>query len=150
NAAGRQVRQNVSTDLLCRAARVVAPIVGIDPVAYGDVAEILCELQGMDLVCGVGLFIDRIGRTKQGCFRSDKASKEALGQIQLEPHVARRNVADIGMGERMVPDGMAFLEDSLGQPRKLIGLNPNQEKSCLRLLSLENIQYFRRPFWIGT
>ena len=63
-AHGGRFLQHVSTISFGAAARVVAPVVRIDLVADGDVAQILRQLQRANLVGGVGLLIDRIRRAE--------------------------------------------------------------------------------------
>ena len=63
--AGRQMGHDVSDDLIGAVAWIVAPVVGIDLVADGDVAHVLRGLERADLVFGVGLGVNRIGRAEQ-------------------------------------------------------------------------------------
>ena len=79
--------QHIGGDLIGAVTRVVAPVVGVDLVADGDVAHVLRDLERTDLVFGVGLGVDRIGRPKQNRADSQAAGKKLLGKIELHrPH----------------------------------------------------------------
>src|SRR5919109_1618976 len=60
-----------------------------------------------------------------------------------------RNIADIGMSERMVPDLVAFAIDALGDVTEFIRLDADQEKRCRSVFTLEHVQDFGRPLRIG-
>ena len=48
----------------------------------------------------------------------------------------------------MVPDFVSLAVDAVGDVGKLVGLNPDQEKSGRRLFALEHIQNLGRPLRI--
>ena len=149
--AGRQMRQHIGDDLIGAVARIVAPVVGIDLVADGDVAHVLRGLERAHLVFGVGLGVNRIGRAKQNRANAQAAGKELLGEIQFHrPHEALGNVADVGMGKSVVPDFVALAVNAVGDVGELVGLNSDQKEGGRRLFALEHIQNFGRPFRIGA
>src|SRR5690349_19708914 len=101
---------------------VIAPVVRIDFVSDSDVAHLLGYLQGPNLVGGVGFLIDRIRRTEESGLNANESCVETLGQIQLYPHVTSGDVADVGMGEGMIPDLVAFLVNTFDQAWTLLSL----------------------------
>ena len=113
-SAGRQVSHYVGGDLLGGATGIVAPVVGIDLVADGDVTHALGKLKRAHLICGIGLLVHRIGRTEQYGVNSQTAGEQALRQIQLQLHESGRDVADIRVGESVIADLMTFVEDAAG------------------------------------
>ncbi len=149
--AGRQVGQHIGGDLICAVSRVIAPVVGVDLVADGDVPQLLRDLERADLVFGIGLGVNRIRRAKQDRADAQAAGKKLLSKIQLHrAHESARNVADVGMGKGVVPDFMSLVVDAVGSVGKLVRLNPNQEKSGRSLFVLEHIQYLGCPVRIGA
>ncbi len=62
-------------DLLRRERRHVAPVLGVDFVADGDVAHALCEFKRPHLVFGVGLGIYRVRRTEHYGANAEAAGK---------------------------------------------------------------------------
>ncbi len=145
--AGRQVGQHIGGDLIGAVARIVAPVVGIDLVADGDVAHVLRDLERADLVFGVGFGVNRIRRAKQNRANAQAAGKKLLGKIQFHrAHESPRNVADVGMSKRMVPDFVALAVDAVGDVGKFVGLNPDQKKRGRRLFALKHIQNLGGPF----
>src|SRR6476659_3935690 len=102
--------------------RVLAPVVRIDAVADSDVTQILRGLQGTHLVGSVWFLIDRIGRTEQYRAHSQAAREEILGQVELEPHVASRDFADVGMREGVVADLVAFVVNAPSERGIVFGL----------------------------
>ena len=143
--------QHIGGDLIGAVARIVAPVVGIDLVADGDVAHVLRDLERANLIFGVGLGVDRIGRAEQNRANAQAAGKKLLGKIELHrPHESLGNVADVGMGKGVVPDLMSLAVDAVGHVGKLVGLNPDQEKSGRSLLAFEHIQNLGRPLRIGA
>src|SRR5438270_1674901 len=113
--------------------RIFAPVIGINAIAYGDVAHFLRNLEWAHLVGGVGLFINGVRRTKKHSANAELAGKESLCQIEFELHVAGRSVGDIGMSKGVIPDGVAFLINPLANAGELVGLDPDQEKGGGRL-----------------
>ena len=73
--AGREVIEHAGRDLLWGEQGLVAPIMRVDFVADGDVAQALSEFERLDLIFGVGLGVDGIGRTEK-----DGANAEAAGK----------------------------------------------------------------------
>ena len=98
------------SDVLGRIPRFL-PVIGIDLVAYADVAHVLNHLERPYLVSGIRLLIDRIGRAEKDGVDSQAAGKELLGEAQLDLHVAQRNVADVRMSEGVIPDFMPLAVD---------------------------------------
>ena len=136
-AARGQMRQNLGGDFFGGlAAGNVGPIVGVDAVADRDVAFFLREFERTDLIGGVGLFVDGVGRAQERGANADQAGKEALGEIQLEAHVGGGNVADVGMGEGVVADGVAFVVNAFDEAGKFVGLNADEKKCGGGVLAL--------------
>src|SRR5579864_2839164 len=109
--------------------RIFAPIIGIDPIADGDVAHVLGYFQWAHLVGGVGFLINRIWRPKQNRPNPQAARKKLLGEIEFEPHVASGDVADIRMCEGVVADLMALFIDAAREGGIVLSLNSDQ-KEC--------------------
>src|ERR1700722_12551270 len=150
-AARRQMLQHIGGNLFCRlATRDIGPIVGVDAIADRDVAFFLREFERAYLIGGVRFLVDGVRRAKQCGANSHQAGEKALGEIELQPHVSGRNIAHVGMRERVIPDGVAFFINALDQTRKLIGLNANQKKRSRRVLTFQDVQNLRGPIWIGT
>src|ERR1700722_14151575 len=80
-----------------------------------------------------------------------RPAKRRSGRFRAKRlEVDGRNIAHVGMRERVIPDGVAFFINALDQPRKLIGLNANQKKRSRRVLTFQDVQNLRGPIWIGT
>ena len=86
-AAGRQMRQHIGRDLFGR--RILAPVVGIDPIADGDIAHFLRNLERTHLVGGVRLLVDRVRRPHQSGADAYQAGEEPLREVQLHFHYRR-------------------------------------------------------------
>ena len=54
------------------------------------------------------------------------------------------------MSEGVVADGVAFVIDAFGDPRKFVGLNADQKKRGLSVLPLQHVENLRRPLRIGA
>ena len=148
--ARRKMGQHIGGNLLGRALRLVAPVVGIDFVADRDVTHFLREFERPHFVFRIRLLIDRVGRPEKNGANPQTAGKELLGQIQLHPHEAGRNIADIGMRERVIPDFVPFPVHPAGDAAELVCLNSDQKKRGGHMLPLQDIQNFRRPLRIRT
>ena len=68
---------------------------------------------GRGLVVGVGLFVDVVGRAEVERLHAELALEEALGEVDLEVELARRDFADVGMRPGVVADLVAFADDAL-------------------------------------
>ena len=53
------------------------------------------------------------------------------------------------MGERVIPDLMAFVVDTLRDTGKLVGLDADQEKSCGSVFAFQNVENLWRPLRVG-
>ena len=124
------MRHHIGSDLLGRAVRIVAPVVGIDLVAHADVAHILCKLERTYLIFGVGLLVNGVRRAEQHGVNPQAAGEQALGQVQLQLHEGGRDVAYIGMRESVVPDLVTFVVNPAGNGRKFVCLEANEKEGC--------------------
>ena len=123
---------------------------GVNLVAHGDEAHVLRKFQRTDLVGGVGLLVNRIRRTEQHRLNSQLALEQALGEIQFDLEVALGDVADIGMGEGVVPDFVAFLVNALGNAGILFNFQPNEEEGGLGVFLFQHVKNLGSPRWIGA
>ncbi len=89
------------------------PVVGIDFAADDDVAHLLDAPGRLGLVVGVGFFVDVVGRAEVKRLDAELAFEEALGEIDFEFDLARRDFADVGMGLGVIADLVAFADDAL-------------------------------------
>ncbi len=112
-AAGWQVRENIRRNLLGAAARIAAPVVGIDPIPHSDISHVLRDFQRAHLVGGVRLLVNGIGWTEQHGANPHQAGEKSFGQIQLHLHVSVGDIAYVRMREGVVPDDMAFVINAL-------------------------------------
>jgi hypothetical protein len=55
-----------------------------------------------------------VGRAEVERLNAQLALEEALGQVQLNLEITDRDVADVGMGEGVVADLVAFVENAFG------------------------------------
>src|SRR5579872_2658831 len=130
--------------------RRITPVVGIDPVADRDVTHLLRNLERAHLVGGIGFFVNRVRRPHERRSHANHAGEKALRKVQLHLHVRRGDIADIGMGERVVPDGVTFSINPLGDARELIGLYADQKERGGRILFLQHIENLRSPLGVGA
>ena len=84
------------------------PVIGVDLVAHGDVSHVLRELEWSNLIFGVRLRVNGIGRTEQNCSYSQAAGKQLFSEIQLKLHVIAGKVADVRMGKSVIPNFVAL------------------------------------------
>ena len=61
-----------------------------------------------------------------------------------------RDVADIRMGESVVPDCVAFVINPFCDAGKFVRLNADQEESCIRVLLFQDVKNPRCPLRIGA
>src|SRR5581483_4785007 len=108
------MREYVRRNFVGSTARCVPPIIRINFVAYGDVSHCLRKFQRTNLVFRIWFCIDGIGRTEEYGSYAQATGEESLREIDLQLHISTREVADIGMGERMVSDAVTFAVDTLG------------------------------------
>ena len=148
--AGRQVLHYVGHNLVRRTPRIVAPVVGVNLVADGDVTQLLRQLQRPHLVGGIGLLVDGIRRPEQHRLHAQFALEEAFGQVQLDLEIALGNVADVRMGEGVVADFVAFGINPLGKAGILLRLHADQEKGRLDAFLLQHVEDLRRPLRVGA
>ena len=147
---GRQVGQHVGHNVICGAPRIIVPVVGVDLVSHRDKAHVLRELQGADLVGGIRLLVNRIGRTEEHGLDSQLAFEQPLGEIQFLLEVALGNVADIGMGEGVVPDFVAFLVNALGNAGILFNFQPDEEEGGLDVFFFQYVENLGSPGRVGA
>ncbi len=147
--ARRQVGHHVLHNLVGGAPGIIVPVIGIDFVADGDEAHVLRQLKRAHLVGGVGLLVDGVRRTEQDGLHTQFAFEQALGKVQLDFEVALTDVADVGMGEGVIADLVAFVVDALGDGAVLFRLNADQEERGLNVLLLQHIEHLGRPLGVG-
>ncbi len=70
--------------------RIVAPVIGIDFVAHGDIAHALGQFERANFVGGIRLLVNGIRRTEEHWLDAEFGCQQALGQVQLDPHVDAR------------------------------------------------------------
>ena len=115
SAAALRLLHHTLHDLFGSGAGIVAPVVRVDLVADGDVAHFLRDFQRTHLIGRIRLLVDRVGRTEQDRLDTQLGFEQALGQIQLDHHVALGDSADVRVREGMIPDLMPLAEDALQQ-----------------------------------
>ena len=117
-----------------RLARMLVPVVGVDLVADDGVAVLLDAHDRRGLVVGVGLLVDVVGRAEVERLHAELAGEEALGELDLEVELARRDFADVGMGVGVVADLVAFAHDALHQADILRGLGADDHEGAFDVL----------------
>ena len=120
-------------DLLGRGTRIIAPVVGINLVADSDIAHALRQFERADLVGGVRLLVDRVRRTEERGLDAELGRQQALGQVQLDAQVLRADDADVGMGEGVIADLVAFAKNPLEQRGILSASRPMVKNTALTL-----------------
>src|SRR5579862_9648830 len=130
--------------------RRITPVVGINPVANRDVTHLLRNFERAHLVGSIGFFVNRVRRPHERSSHADHAGEKPLREVQLHFYVRRGDIAYVGMRERMVPDGVTFSINALGDARELIGLYANQKECGGRILFLQHIENLRSPLGIGA
>ena len=148
--AGWKMVQDICGDLLGRTPRIGAPVAGIDLIAHRGITHVLRKLERPHLVGGVRFFVNRVWRTEKNGANAQATGKQPFRNVQLELHVTRRDIADVGMREGVVADLVAFVVNSLRNAREFVRLNADHEERCRRMLALQHIEDLRRPLGIGT
>ena len=138
-------------DLLRGLAGVLVPVVGVDLVADDDVAELLDAVGGRGLVVGVRLLIDGVGRPEVERLHAELGGEQALGEVELQIDAGAGDFADVGMGEGVVADLVAFAVDALHECRYCpAASSPIMKKVpptwfCLRMSRIFGVQVGSGP-----
>ena len=141
---------DIRGNLLGRTARISPPVAGIDLVAHRGITHVLRKLERPHLVGGVRLFVNRVRRAEKNGPNTQATGKQPLRNVQLEPHVTGRDVADVGVREGVIADLVAFVVNSLRDAGEFVRLNADHEERCRRMLALQHIEDLRCPLGIGT
>jgi hypothetical protein len=88
---------------------IVAPIPGIDPIADGEISHAAGYFERPNLVFRVRFLVDRVWRPKKQRANPQSADQQLLVKVQLEADNAIGKFADIGMGEGVIANLVAFL-----------------------------------------
>ncbi len=147
---GVDLLEDAVGDLLRGLAGVLVPVVGVDLVADDDVAEALDGVDGGGLVVGVGLLVDGVGGAEVERLDAELGGEETLGEGHLEVEVADRDLADVGVGEGVVADLVAFTVEALEQAEVVLGLFADDEEGSGDLVFLEDVEDLRGPLGIGA
>src|ERR1035438_3825711 len=93
----------------------------------------------------IRLLVNRIGGTEEYRLNSELALEQPLREIQFDFEVALRDVADIRMGEGVVPDFMAFLVNALGNAGILFNLQPDEEEGSFDVFCFQHVENLGGP-----
>ena len=125
------------------------PILGIDVLEHDEVTEFLRQVQRHQLahfrrtgVCGVGWPKQR-RRTAR-----DRLDKK-LRRIELEPDVLGPADRQVRMVVGVVPDLVAFRDNSPDEVRIFFRVCANEEKSGLHICFFQDVENLRSPFGVG-
>ena len=129
---------------------MLVPVVGVDLVADDDVAEALDAVDGGGLVVGVGLLVDGVGRAEVEGVDADLGAEEGLGEGELEVDLGVGDFGDVGVGEGVVADLVAFAVDALHDADVVLGGLADHEEGGLDVQALEDVEDARGPGGIGA
>ena len=116
--------------------------------ADGDVTQILRDLDGNDFVLGHRFGVAQIRRAEQPHRAARQGLEQALRRVQFHRVGGTGGFREIGMGEGVVADLVAFGEDALDQPGMGLGVGADDEEARLDVLFLQDVENCRRPLRI--
>jgi len=137
-------------DLLRGFAGVFVPVVGVELVAEDGVAAALDVVDGSGLVVGVGLLVDGVGRTEEEGVDAELGAEETFGEVELEIDLSGGDVGDVGVGEGVVADLVAFAVDALHETDVVFGDLADHEEGALDVVPLEDVEDLWGPVGVGA